>query len=361
MQASRLRFSAGHLFYFASLSAASIGLFGAWGLPVACFIVLIWWQILAGVSRESVAAGSEMLSSDAHRDARLAHVERGNRAGISKIEGLVGLMMVSMMLGLLMPSHSESDPLQHAATSMRMIAKAVQAYEQHYGGPLPCVVSDAAGRPLHSWRALILPFLGEEKLAAAYRLDEPWDGPNNSRLAKYRPWHYRVYYPQSDTPRSVTSIQSLYDRNAGFVIVEHESAIGNWLEPSQPCQWSEFAHVPAADQGFWDPGFFASDYRGRVAVSNDVTYQIHPSAFPLETLPAEPIRPGASCQLGEPLRQWHLDNAMRLGVFLLFALYPFRWLNQIQRGTRSLVTCDSKKTTGVARAVPVRSPNRNAT
>lgn len=43
------------------------------------------------------------------------------------------------------------------------------------------------GQPWHSWRALILPFLEQEPLWKEYRLDEPWNGPNNSKLLKRRP------------------------------------------------------------------------------------------------------------------------------------------------------------------------------
>ncbi len=336
MQASKLRFSAGHLFYFASLCAASTGLFGVWGLPVACFVALIWWQVLVGICRETEPVNRDLATIEAQRQPDMweAHGRPQHRAGVSKIEGLIGLMIVAMLLGLLMPANNESDPLQHAATSMKMIAKAVHAYEQHYGALPPCVVTDERGNALHSWRALILPFLGEDKLAAAYRWDEPWNGPNNVLLAQYRPWHYRVYYPQSEAPRCVTSVQAFGDDVHGFLVVEHESAIGNWLEPSSPVQWSDFAGVPSTEQGFWDRGFFASDYRGRLAVSHDRIYQVHPSAIDNASLSTAANPTSEHLQLGKPYRQWHLVNALRLGIFLLFALYPFRWLKQMQHTTK---------------------------
>ena len=43
--------------------------------------------------------------------------------------------------------------------------------------------ADSHGRPMHSWRVLLLPFLEQEALYNKYRFDEPWDGPNNRRLA----------------------------------------------------------------------------------------------------------------------------------------------------------------------------------
>lgn len=46
---------------------------------------------------------------------------------------------------------------------------------------------DAGGRPAHSWRILVLPFLEQRELFQAYSFDEPWNGPNNSKLATRMP------------------------------------------------------------------------------------------------------------------------------------------------------------------------------
>ncbi len=59
-------------------------------------------------------------------------------------------------------------------------------------GTLPPACSIGAdGKPLHSWRVLLLPHLGRETLYANIRLDEPWDSPHNRQfhgeaLALYR-------------------------------------------------------------------------------------------------------------------------------------------------------------------------------
>ncbi|MEZ6055256.1 MAG: DUF1559 domain-containing protein [Planctomycetaceae bacterium] len=42
--------------------------------------------------------------------------------------------------------------------------------------------ADAQGKPLHSWRVLLLPFLGEQELFEKIRLDEPWDSPHNQKF-----------------------------------------------------------------------------------------------------------------------------------------------------------------------------------
>ena len=40
---------------------------------------------------------------------------------------------------------------------------------------------------MHSWRVLILPYLGDNTLFKRYNLNEPWDGPNNKKLLDSMP------------------------------------------------------------------------------------------------------------------------------------------------------------------------------
>ena len=60
---------------------------------------------------------------------------------------------------------------------------AVANYHETYGCFPPAYVADRDGRPLHSWRVLILPFLGQQTLYDSYNFGEPWDGPSNRKLA----------------------------------------------------------------------------------------------------------------------------------------------------------------------------------
>lgn len=59
---------------------------------------------------------------------------------------------------------------------------AVANYHEAFGCYPPAYIADRDGRPMHSWRVLILPFLEEGNLYNAYNFSEPWDGPNNRKL-----------------------------------------------------------------------------------------------------------------------------------------------------------------------------------
>lgn len=350
MQASKLRsspyqFTSGHLFYFFWLSATATALLGWLGVPVACFILLVWVQIFAGVRREAGATSDEVefvlpVAADVtssttpqptmHRD--------GARYGVTKIELLVVLLIATLVIGLFVPAVSEYDPMQQAEMSMKMVAKAVAAYEQQHGSLPPSVVTDELGRPQHSWRALILPYLREDKLAAAYRWEQAWNSPTNAGLSQYRPWHYRTYYPNSEEQRELSSLQLLLDAEQNWFVIEHEQASRPWLEPTENILWSELEELPSDEHGFWRHGFFTSSYRGRLIVSNQQTIQIHPQSddsspaiLPLEQRVALCARTeAASSELGEPYRQVHWGNALRLAMFLVAVLYPLRWLSAIR-------------------------------
>lgn len=71
--------------------------------------------------------------------------------------------------------------------NLKRIARALNAYADAYGTYPPPAVLDASGKPMHSWRVLILPYLGEERLYASYDLNRPWDSPENSSLQAQMP------------------------------------------------------------------------------------------------------------------------------------------------------------------------------
>ena len=73
-------------------------------------------------------------------------------------------------------------------------------YHDTHGTLPPAAVRDRNGRPLLSWRVLILPYLEQQALFDEFKLDEPWDSPHNVHLLKKMPLIFRPYrdYPMPD-------------------------------------------------------------------------------------------------------------------------------------------------------------------
>lgn len=103
----------------------------------------------------------------------------------------VGCSLIAIPL-LFTPTYCDWKAARRAqcANNLKQIQLAIQAYEQKYGTFPPAYTADASGRRMHSWRALILPFLdlGEP---IDYDFSEPWDGPHNIRLLNRMPGLFR--------------------------------------------------------------------------------------------------------------------------------------------------------------------------
>ena len=108
-----------------------------------------------------------------------------------------------LLVGLLLPATRSARPAAYrmqCANNLKQIGLALLNYEDVYGTLPPAYIANADGTPMHSWRVLILPFLEQGALYKQYRFDEPWNGPNNSRMADQIPSIYRCpsFSPQHD-------------------------------------------------------------------------------------------------------------------------------------------------------------------
>ncbi len=73
------------------------------------------------------------------------------------------------------------------ANNLNNIGKAFRDYAQANNCLPPAYVADKHGKPMYSWRVLILPYLEQNGLFQKFRLNEPWDSPHNLPLAKQMP------------------------------------------------------------------------------------------------------------------------------------------------------------------------------
>lgn len=77
-------------------------------------------------------------------------------------------------------------------------------YNDSHGHMPPAVVYGKDGRPLFSWRVLLLPYIEQEDLYKQFHLDEPWDSPHNLSLLERMP---KIYGPP---PRKMSRMPSYH-------------------------------------------------------------------------------------------------------------------------------------------------------
>ena len=154
-QRPRFQFSLRTLLLLFVVLGSSLAVFGAWGIVVFALVV--------------------GLAVYVH------HVE-----SFSSLAYLALLVLCLMcVIGLLLPaveSARESSRLASCRNKLHQIALALQLYHQANGCFPPAYIADKYGKPMHSWRVLILPYLEYDSLYKVYDFTEPWNGPKNKKL-----------------------------------------------------------------------------------------------------------------------------------------------------------------------------------
>ena len=93
---------------------------------------------------------------------------------------VVQMATIGILVGLLLPAVQaarEAARRAQSSNNLKQIALGLLNYEQAQGRFPPAFSSDKNGKPLLSWRVAILPYMEEEALYKQFRLDEPWDSP----------------------------------------------------------------------------------------------------------------------------------------------------------------------------------------
>ncbi|PHR93508.1 MAG: hypothetical protein COA78_32740 [Blastopirellula sp.] len=160
--------------------------------------------------------------------------------------------VLSALIMMLIPVHSGSR--RHwidykCSRNLEQIGKALHNYHASHGSFPPAYLADDSGKPMHSWRVLLLPFMNEQALYKQYNFNEPWDGPNNIQLLDQMPEVYAcptshshhqgcssyvaVLGPKTVWPGAAsTSFAEITDgTEATLMLVEINESCTPWLEP----------------------------------------------------------------------------------------------------------------------------------
>ncbi len=143
--------------------------------------------------------------------------------------------------------------------NLRQLTVAIHDFEAKYGHIPPPYSTDDDGKPLHSWRVLLLPFLGHQSLYDQIDKSKPWDDPVNLPfhdmmpdiyccasvkyhskwrakgnttayvvvVGKHTPWH-------SANPPSLAQIAIADGNSSTIAIVESEPHRLPWMSTQDP-------------------------------------------------------------------------------------------------------------------------------
>jgi hypothetical protein len=106
------------------------------------------------------------------------------RAGVLAITFIVAACAIAVALGVAVQRARERAYASACQGKLSQLALAIRNYQEHHGHMPAAFIPDEVGRPSHSWRIVILPFMGEEDAYNGYAFSEPWNGPHNVQWAR---------------------------------------------------------------------------------------------------------------------------------------------------------------------------------
>ena len=196
----------------------------------------------------------------------------------------VVLLLVVGTLGWLgwnaMEAYMEAGRRMQCSNNVKWIGLTMHNYHDVYAKLPPGYVTDETGKPMHSWRVLLLPYLGEKPLFDRYNFDEPWDSEGNLAVAQSMPevyrcpsapggeanlTHYVVILSDADEDGQANSVfggnwnrslASVSDGTSGtLMVVEVKDAVP-WTKPDADLHYDTMDfQVGAGQNSIWQPSF----------------------------------------------------------------------------------------------------------
>jgi len=109
--------------------------------------------------------------------------EKARKFRLIVIAGLLVLVFSIAFMNIGRENARANECIRHGQT----IARAIAQFRDRNGFYPPAYTVDHQGRPLHSWRVLLLPYLGKNDLSMQIRHDEPWDSAFNQQFHHQMP------------------------------------------------------------------------------------------------------------------------------------------------------------------------------
>jgi hypothetical protein len=182
---------------------------------------------------------------------------------------------------LLVQKMRDSARRAQSANNLKQIGLALHNYADQSQGTLPpSALFDKNGKPLLSWRVLILPYIEQDDLYKQFKLNEPWDSAHNKKLLAKMPSTFKAPIDRPVKP-GYTFYQAFVGKSAAFegkkgmrLPADFPDGLSNtiWVaEAATPVPWTKPEDLAyAADKpvpklgGLFEGGFNAAFADGAV-------------------------------------------------------------------------------------------------
>ncbi|MGA2254916.1 MAG: DUF1559 domain-containing protein, partial [Thermoguttaceae bacterium] len=169
----------------------------------------------------------------------------------------------------------ESDPDRRCRKNLKLIVSALLNYEKANRCFPPAYSLDDSGKPMHSWRVQVLPYMEQSTLYEAYDFKKPWDSPENKSVCQ-------TLLPTYECPSESREVRMSAAPQTSYLAVVGPNTAWSGVKPRKLADFGNQAShtimvVELADSGVeWaEPRDFSLDVLGIVGAT--------PRAIPLSS------------------------------------------------------------------------------
>lgn len=191
--------------------------------------------------------------------AATAGVAAGAATGAGVIIGVIvavlagGGCVIAILVALLLPAVQAARTAARRSASqnnLKQISLALLNYHDTYQEFPPAYVTDADGKPLYSWRVLILPFMEQSPLYDRFDKSKAWNDPINMGISTTK---LPIYQSPNDTsgtdcnyfvfvgpdtmfpPDKKIKMYDITDGTSNTIaVIETTGVAGSWAAPIDP-------------------------------------------------------------------------------------------------------------------------------
>ncbi len=139
-----------------------------------------------------------------------------------------------------------------SVNNLKQLALAMHNYHDKNGTFPPQAVYSKDGKPLLSWRVLVLPYLEQQNLYREFKLDEPWDGAHNKKLLAKMPKVFLLPGPKPKHPygtfyQGFVGKSAFFEGKKGLQITDFTDGTSNTImvvEAAKDVPWTKPEDVP---------------------------------------------------------------------------------------------------------------------
>jgi Protein of unknown function (DUF1559) len=183
---------------------------------------------------------------------RTAKVERNGSSVEVAAEAKIGLQTAAPDLLEAIQKVRNSATRMSSINNLKQLALAMHVYNDVNNHFPAAAVYDKSGKPLLSWRVMVLPYIEQDALYKEFHLDEPWDSDHNKKLMEKMPPLFAAGDEQA-LKNHETHYQTfvgkgaIFDGKKGVKITDITDGTSNTImlvEAKKPVPWTKPEDVP---------------------------------------------------------------------------------------------------------------------